>query len=212
MERRMYFPASVAGIVLAGGGSRRMGAEKCAVDLGGRTLVQRVVDAVGAVADEVVAVTGRGRPPPLLRCPQPLYHAVDGVTDGGPLVGVLAGLDATSAPVALAVACDLPFVRPELLRLLAKRAEAGARFVVPVHEGQPQLLCSAWRGDATAALRARVEAGERTVSAMLDVLDAELVPPEAWREADPDGRSFVNVNTPDDLARARASLDDAGGE
>ena len=208
---RYRFPNAVAGIVLAGGGSRRMGADKCAADLGGSTLVQRVADALDAVADEVVTVTAPGRPPPLVRSPGSLYHAVDSIADGGPLVGILAGLEATSAPVALVVACDLPFVRPELLRLLAARAEAGARFVVPVHEGQPQLLCSAWRGDAAAALRARVEAGERAVHAMLDALDAELLPPDAWREADPDGRSFVNVNTPDDLARARADLDAAGG-
>lgn len=208
---RFRIPNSVAGIVLAGGGSRRMGADKCMLDLGGRTLIQRAVDALDGVADEVVAVTGLGRPPPLVRSPGSLYHAVDSIEDGGPLVGILAGLEATSAPVAVAVACDLPFVRPELLRLLLGRVSEGARFVVPVHEGQPQLLCSAWRGDAAALLRARVEAGDRAVHAMLDALEAELVPHEVWREADPEGRSFVNVNTPEDLAEARASLGPSGG-
>ena len=207
----MRIPNSVAGIVLAGGGSRRMGADKCALDLGGRTLVQWVVDALDTVADEVVAVTAPGRAPPLVQSSRSLHHAVDAIADGGPLVAILAGLEATSAPVAVAVACDLPFVRPELLRLLADRARAGARFVVPVHEGRPQLLCSAWRGDTLPVLRARVEAGERAVHAMLDVLDAELVPPEAWREADPDGSSFTNLNTPETLDRARAALDAAGG-
>lgn len=203
---RFRIPNSVAGIVLAGGGSQRMGVDKCMLDLGGRTLLQRAIDSLEVVADEVVAVTRPGRPPPPLHSPGSLYHAVDSVTDGGPLVGILAGLEATSAPVAVAVACDLPFVRPELLRLLLDRVDAGARFVVPVYEGQPQLLCSAWRGDAAPLLRARVEAGDRAVHAMLDALDAELVPPEVWREVDPEGRSFVNVNTPEDLAEARASL------
>lgn len=203
---RFRIPNSVAGIVLAGGGSRRMGADKCMLDLGGRTLLQRAVDALDAVADEVVTVTGPGRPPPLVRSPGSLYHAVDSIADGGPLVGILAGLEATSAPVAVAVACDLPFVQPDLLRLLLDRVSEGARFVVPVHEGQPQLLCSAWRGDAAPLLRAHVEAGDRAVHAMLDALDAELVPPEVWRDADPEGWSFVNVNTPEDLAEARASL------
>ena len=208
---RFRIPNSVAGIVLAGGGSQRMGVDKCMLDLGGRTLLQRAVDALDGVADEVVAVTGPGRPPPLVRSPGSLYHAVDSIADAGPLVGILAGLEATSAPVAVAVACDLPFVRPELLRLLLDRVHEGARFVVPVHEGQPQLLCSAWRGDAAPMLRARVEAGDRAVHAMLDALDADLVPYEVWREADPDGRSFVNVNTPEDLAEARASLAALGG-
>ena len=203
---RFRIPNSVAGIVLAGGGSQRMGVDKCMLDLGGRTLLQRAVDALEVVADEVVTVTGGGRPPPPVRSPGSLYHAVDSIADGGPLVGILAGLEATSAPVAVAVACDLPFVRPELLRLLLDRVAEGARFVVPMYEGQPQLLCSAWQGDAAPLLRARVEAGDRAVHAMVDALDAELVPPEVWREVDPEGRSFVNVNTPEDLAEARASL------
>ena len=203
----MRIPNSVAGIVLAGGGSRRMGADKCAIELGGRTLVQRAVDALDAVADEVVTVTAPGRPPPLVHSSRSLYHAVDSIADGGPLVAILAGLDATSAPVAVAVACDLPFVRPELLQLLVDRVRAGSRFVVPVHEGRPQLLCSAWRGDTATVLRARIEAGDRAVHAMLEALDAELVPPDVWREADPDGQSFVNLNTPGELERARATLE-----
>ena len=60
-------------------------------------------------------------------------------------------------------------------------------------------------------VRERVEAGDRAVHAMLDLLDAELVPPEVWREADPEGRSFVNLNTPDELMRAQASLGTSDG-
>ena len=202
---------SLAGIVLVGGGSERMGNDKCSIELGGRTLVQRVVDALDAVADEIVVVSAQGRDPPPVQAARPPRHTVDTVRDGGPLVAILAGIEATSAPVSVVVACDLPFVRPELLRLLAERARAGALFVVPVHEEQPQLLCSAWRREALPVLRARIEAGDRAVHAMLDTLDAELAPPEVWREADPDGRSFVNLNTPEDLARARAALDASGG-
>jgi len=207
---RFRIPNSVAGIVLAGGGSRRMGADKCSLELDGRALVQRAVDALNTVADEVVTVTAPGRPPPLVQSPGSLYHAVDSIAEGGPLVAILAGLEATSAPVAVTVACDLPFVRPDLLELLVERARAGASFVVPVHEGRPQLLCSAWRGEASPLVRARVEAGDRAVHTMLNVLDAELVPPDVWRVADPEGRSFVNLNTPEEVARARLSLDDPG--
>ena len=93
------------------------------------------------------------------------------------------------------------------MRLLAERALAGARLVVPVHEGEPQLLCAAWSREALPAVRAAIEAGERAVAAMLDRLDAELLAPAQWRAADSEGRSFVNVNTPEDLARARAAIE-----
>ena len=210
-SERVEEPPRIAGIVLAGGGSRRMGVAKCALEIGGRTLLQRAVDALGSVADavagEVVVVRARGQAAPEVRSERPLRHATDAIADGGPLVGVAAGLEAASAPVAVVVGCDAPLLQPPLLRLLAERARAGARLVVPVHEGEPQLLCAAWRREALEAVRGAVEAGERAVVAMLDRLEAELLTPAQWREADPEGRSFVNVNTPEDLARARAALE-----
>jgi molybdopterin-guanine dinucleotide biosynthesis protein A len=188
-----------------------MGADKCALVLGGRSLLQRAVDALEGVAGEIVVVGAPGRAPPPVTSQRQMLHASDAIADAGPLVGVLAGLEATSAEVALVVGCDLPLVQPALLRLLAERALAGARFVVPVHEGEPQLLCSAWRRDALPVLRAHVAAGDRAVASMVEALDAELLPPEAWRAADAAGRSFVNVNTPEDLERARAALEGASG-
>ena len=201
----------LAGIVLAGGRSRRMGADKCALRLGGRTLIQRVADALGEVADEIAVAGAAGREPPPLRTARPLLRVADAAEGGGPLAGVLAGLEATSAPVAVVVACDLPFVRPALLRLLAERARAGAPFVAPLHEGRPQPLCSAWRRDALPALRERAASGKRAAS-MLGAPGAVLLPPEAWRAADPAAASFANVNTPADLARARAALARRGDE
>ena len=210
-SERVEEPRRIAGIVLAGGGSRRMGVAKCTLELGGRTLLQRAIDALGsvadAVADEVVVVRAQGRPALEARSQRPLRHATDAIADGGPLVGVAAGLGAASAPVAVVVGCDAPFLQPPLLRLLAERARGGARLVVPVHEGEPQLLCAAWRREALPAVRGAIEAGQRAVVAMLGELDAELLAPAQWREADPEGRSFVNVNTPEDLARARATLE-----
>ena len=202
----------LAGIVLAGGRSARMGEDKCALGLGGRTLLQRAADALGEVAGELVVAAAAGREPPPPRTALPLRRATDAIAGGGPLAGVLAGLEACSAPVAVVLACDLPFARPALLRLLAERARAGAPFVAPLHDGRPQPLCSAWRRDALPALRERLAAGERAAASMLGVPGAVLLPPDEWRAADPDAASFANVNTPADLARARALLARREGE
>ena len=204
-SERVAAESPVAGIVLTGGRSRRMGRDKCAIVLDGRTLLQRVVDALDGAVDELLVVGSPGRPPLEVRSTRPLRALADPEPHGGPLVGIATGLAATTAPVTLIVACDLPYLAPPLLRLLAARAGAGAQLVVPLRGGEPQLLCAAWRREALDTVRDHLEAGDRAVAAVLDDLQAELLPPEAYAAADPDGRSFVNLNTPEQLAAERCA-------
>lgn len=195
----------VAGIVLAGGRSSRMGVDKASLMLEGRTLLQRTIDVLDEVADEVIVVAATGQELPQLESAHPLRVVEDAIEGQGPLVGIAAGLEAMTAPVAVVVACDMPYLRPALLRLLAERAAGGARLAVPMHDGWPQPLCSAWQAGALAVVRAHVEAGDRTVMSVAGDLDAERMPPEAYVEADADGRSFINLNPPDEFKAALAA-------
>ena len=194
----------LSGIVLSGGRSSRMGSDKCALEIEGRSLLQRVVDALGEVVDEIVVVGAPGGPRPEVRSRVARRCKTDPFEGAGPLVAIAAGLETARAPVAVVVACDLPYLEPSLLRLLADRAQAGAQLVVPLYDGRPQLLCGAWRRDALPIVRERIDAGERAVAAAAEALHAELLPEEAYAHLDPGGRSFVNVNTPEQLAAARA--------
>ena len=135
-----------------------MGSDKCALEVGGRTLIQRVVDALDEVACEIVVVHAPGQPPPEVRSRLPIRHVADPIEDAGPLVAIAEGLEAASAPVAIAVGCDAPQLQPALLRLLGEWADAGTRLVAPLHKGVPQWLCAAWRRDALPTLRERIEA------------------------------------------------------
>ena len=179
-----------------------MGSDKASLVLGGRTLLQRIVDVAELVAGEIVVVRAPAQQLPQLVSRRPLTITADPVEGEGPLAGIAAGLRATAAPVALVLACDMPFVRASLLRLLAERAEAGRRFVVPVHDGRPQPLCSALRREALAVVEAHIDAGDREVMAIARDLDAERLPPEQWLAADPESRSFENVNTPEQFEAA----------
>ncbi len=199
-------PTRPSGIILAGGRSRRLGSDKCALEVGGRTLIQRVADALDEVCGEIIVVHAPGRPPPELRSRLPLRHVADPIEDAGPLVAIAAGLEAASAPVAIAVGCDAPQLEPTLLRLLAAWARAGKPLAAPLHEGVPQWLCAAWRRDALPVLRERIKAGDRAVHAAAEALEAALLPPEAYAHLDPAGHSFLNVNTPEQLAAAREAL------
>ena len=196
----------VVAIVLAGGRSRRMGRDKAGVVLGGRTLLQRAVDATAGVATRVVIVGAPGRALPEVACARPLVFVTDPVEGEGPLAGIVTGLEAAGAPVAVVTCCDQPFIRPAFLWLLAECARTHVA-VLPVFEGRPEPLCTAVRREALPQLRAALDHGNRAAMVLADLPGALLLPREEWEAADPDGWSFTGVNTPEELARAETLLE-----
>lgn len=192
------------GIVLAGGRASRMGGDKAALDLGGRTLLQHAVDALAIVVDEIVIVGAPDRALPEVRTRVPLRRVDDAIVGVGPLAGIAAGLAAAQAPMALVVGCDMPFVSPALLRVLATRLADHATVVLPVHAGVPQPLCSAWRTNLAGEVAARLARGERAPIAVARALGAVWLEPEAYADADAEGRSFTSLDTPEAYAAALA--------
>lgn len=182
----------VAGAVLAGGRSRRMGRDKALVALpDGRPLARVAADALrGAGAAPVVAVGG----PPELR-----GHGLDVVADlhpgAGPLGGVLTALAALDAAIVVVLTCDLPAITAHevqaLLDALGRAPTAAA--AVAVLDGQRQYLSAAYRRGAARPLSAAFAAGERSVrraATGLDVVEVHGLDPAHLADAD----------TPDELA------------
>ena len=112
-------PLPVTGLVLAGGASRRMGRNKAFLELQGRCLIDVVIERVGAVCAEVLVVTGDASLYASLGVPV-VEDTFRGV---GVLGGLHAGLEAATHELALAVACDMPFLQPDLLRAFVGWAE-----------------------------------------------------------------------------------------
>lgn len=215
-------PASA--VVLAGGASRRLGRDKARVEIGGRALLARVLDAAAPSADELLVVTADREAHARALRDAGWRIADDGrlrlLSDRrpgrGPLAGLEAGLAGARHDLCLALACDLPFLPPEvparLLEALASwRGEAGGsgppRAVVPVAEGRRQSLCVAVERRAGAAAVACLDADEPSVAAWLDRLEVREITlrelaagheePEAAR------RWMMDVDTPDALEEAR---------
>lgn len=201
---------TVAAIVLAGGRSSRMGRDKAALVLDGRPLLLRTLDAVSAVAAEIVIVRAPGQSLPALDGAPAARVVDDPVAGEGPLRGIATGLGAITAPVAVVVGVDMPFLRPALLRLIAGRVSTERRWVLPIASRRPQPLCSAFARDALPVVLAHLAAGDRAPMAVAADLGFYRMPPEEWGAADPDGWSFVDVDTPEDFAEAERLLRDGG--
>jgi len=194
---------SVSGIVLAGGRSSRFGADKLAADFDGSTLLERAVAAVGAVASEVIVVVAPGDERSLPVANVPVRRAVDPEPFGGPLVGVLAGLEAAREPVAIIVGGDMPTLAPDVLRLLIRSliASDGSRdAAVLVQRGEIRPLpCVVRNGTATQAARRLLGDGERRLVALIRSISALAVAEANWRPLDPTAATLLDVDFPGDL-------------
>jgi molybdopterin-guanine dinucleotide biosynthesis protein A len=191
-----------AALVLAGGRSTRLGRDKASEPLLGVPMLQRVIDRLAGLVDEYVIVTrDEEQALPSLVAPAPVAVVADVFRDAGPLGGIYAGLKAARAPHCLALACDMPLVQRALVAELLRLA-AGYDVVMPVSDGLPQPLCAVYTTACLEPIRSQLEAGKYKITNFLGYVRPRYVQPEEWREFDPEGLSFLNVNREEDLQRA----------
>ncbi len=192
----------VTGIVLCGGRSTRMGRDKASLPFGDETLLERAIRVAREVADEVIVVTRtvEGGGNPFSRLPVRLMH--DAVADLGPLAGIAAGLSASTTDLNIVIACDMPLIRPAVLRRLVD-LRGDADICLAVVDGQASPLCAVYRAGVAGVAQALLASGERRVMALLDRVHTQRVDAAAFRDIDPDLESFLSCNTPEEFEKAR---------
>ena len=198
--------AMTTGVVLAGGAGSRIGGDKPSVVVAGRPLLQWVVDALAPVVSRIVLTVAPGQTLPSIETALPLVVCEDLLPARGPLTGIYTGLSCARAPEVLVVPCDAPLIRPALLEHLL--THTGATAVVPEADGRLQTAFGVWSQRSTSVLVGALNGEHLSVRAVLDQVDARIVGEDELRAADPDLRSFCNVNTPDDVACVEELLRD----
>lgn len=175
------------------------GQPKALLELGGRRLIERVLDAVTPVVDDVLIVTNT---PDLYRY-LGLAMIADAWPEHGSLGGIFTGLAAAAGEAAFTVACDMPFLHPEVARLVVARAGEGD-VVIPRVGEQLETLHALYAKTCLPAMQARLRAGRlKIVGFFEDVRVVEVDEAAVARHRAP-AIVFMNVNTPEELARARA--------
>ena len=196
----------ITGVIQAGGRSTRMGGEpKALLELAGKRIVERVVDALSAVLDDLLVVTNTPERYEFLHLPM----VADRYPDGGSLGGIFTGLEAAGGDAAFTVACDMPFLSPDVVRLVLARA-GDADVVIPCVNGQYETMHALYAKACLAPMEARLRAGQlRIVGFFPDVRVLEIDAAAVARHRAPEV-AFMNVNTPDELAQARALAAEIG--
>lgn len=195
---------AVSAIVLAGGRSTRFGRDKLAEPVGGVPLFQYALDAVSTVATEIVIAGGAA--PGSTTAAVPIATVPDPQPDGGPLVGVLAGLEAAHEPTTLVVGGDMPRLAGAVLALLIRTLEAAEPDEVDgcvlAYRGRIQPLPIVVRtGAATVAAQRGLGRGSRSLYAWLDGLRIEAIPEPEWRSLDPAADTLLDIDQASDLER-----------
>ncbi|HWN32802.1 MAG TPA: NTP transferase domain-containing protein [Pseudonocardia sp.] len=201
---------TAAGVVLAGGRSSRMGTPKSGLEWHGSTLLYRTAALVARTVDGPVVVVGApGQKLPEL--PAGVAVVDDPVEGLGPMQGIAAGLAAVADRAATAFVCstDLPFLHTAFVRRVLRALTAPeVDMVLPVARGFRQPLAAGYRTALAGLITKLVAEGDLRPGMLLkhcQVLqldDAELLADSALARYDPDLESVVNINTPDDYARA----------
>lgn len=192
--------------ILAGGRARRLGGQdKRALLVGPATILERQFAALDGLVDRVFVVGGDRAAAGSV--------GSDVVPDLLPNAGALGGLYTALCEAAgshvLVVACDLPFVTTPLLARLISLADDECDAVVPRSADGPQPLCAVYARRLAEDVRRRIESGRLKVQDLFGTIRVRELGPDEVAAFDPDGRLFLNVNTPDDLARAGRLSSDA---
>jgi molybdopterin-guanine dinucleotide biosynthesis protein A len=192
----------IAGFILAGGASSRMGRDKALLELDGVPLVVRTARLVTSVAGSATVIGDSAAYRSL-----GLRTIADDWPGAGPLGGIATALRSSRALWSLVVACDLPYLTGPWLeyavaRCLASHAEA----VIPKNASGTQPLCAVYHRRAEGSIRNALALGNRKVRDALDNLRVEIIEPGEWKAFDSEGYLFKNMNSPADYEEARARL------
>ena len=175
-----------------------MGRDKAVVEFCGSRMIDHVTTCLEVLADPIVVVTRRGSE--VRDVAGLVVH--DERPYAGPLPALIAGLRSTSRERNVVVACDMPFLNATFLQTLASMLDESLDAVVPITGDGRQPLHAAYGDCAIEPLLSAIASGEHSLKGALERLRVRWVPEAEWRLFDPDGRSFLNVNTPEELRAA----------
>jgi molybdenum cofactor guanylyltransferase len=186
----------VAGLILCGGRSLRMGRDKATLSLGGSTFIEVLAARMRASCEPLLVV---GQSSQRERAPAGICFVADELDDAGPLAGIAAGLSAAAndAEFAQVAACDTPLHVPAVTQLLLNRIGTAAA-AIPWDGTHVHGLNGLYRTAIAGQLRQFLQEGRRRVRELPDLLEVQLIPLDEIAAVDPGLVSFRGANTPEE--------------
>lgn len=188
----------ITGVILAGGKSSRFGRNKALEEINGTPLIERVIGVMGSVFRNLSIITNSPEEYAYLQLPT---HE-DLIKGLGPLGGIYTGLETIKDETGLFVACDMPFLNQDLLRHMVHVKE-DFDAVVPRIDWKIESLHAIYTKNCLPAIKELIDSGELQPIKFFPRVRVRYLDKEEIRPFDPQLRSFINVNRPNELLDAK---------
>lgn len=191
--------------VMAGGKSSRMGMDKSFVDLLGTPVIEYLIRRVRDLGQaETILITNR--PSDYAHLNLPMHSDV--LPEKGSLGGIYTAIYFSQNPYILVIACDMPFVNPALLKHMIGLCERDTfDVIVPRVEGYPEGLHAIYGKACLEPIRQRLDADRLKVVGFYEAVRVRYLDEPEYQAFDTEGLAFFNVNTPEELEKARIVLE-----
>lgn len=188
-------------LILAGGFSKRIAGKKALLKISGKPMIQHVAERASSLSEELVISYKTGGKE-LKKVLPGAQLVLDKWDEKGALTGIRSASPTIKSEYVALLACDCPFIKPEVIKILFKAAIGHDGAILSWPNGRIEPLQAVYR---TKSLRRATEqawkSGKMSVRAVLQGLDVVYLNPEELKEVDPELLSFININSPDDISR-----------
>ncbi|MBI4371143.1 MAG: molybdenum cofactor guanylyltransferase [Elusimicrobia bacterium] len=191
----------VTGVVLAGGESRRFGSNKALASWKGKTMVEGVVEILSGMFPSNLVVVKNPESFPFWNKTN-VRVVKDMTTESHSLGGIWSGLSHAATEHVFVCACDMPFLRPKLVKNLWD-AGRGYDAVIPVWREKPQPLCGIYSKKCRGVIECLIKDQRLKIQELFDIVRTRFYLEAEVKSADPAGLSFVDLDTRQEYERAR---------
>jgi molybdopterin-guanine dinucleotide biosynthesis protein A len=193
-------------VVLAGGQSRRMQTDKAFLEVGGKRLIERVLDVLAPLFSEILINSNT----PELYQEWGFPVIADVVKKKGALGGIYTGLIHAATEGVFCVACDMPFLQAHFIKYMLARSD-GCDALIPKAPDGFHPLHAIYLKSCIPAIESLLQQNRLKISNLFPMVKTHYVEEEAIRRYDPHFKSFCNINTWKDLEMARGKFQENSG-
>jgi molybdopterin-guanine dinucleotide biosynthesis protein A len=190
----------VTSIVLAGGKNLRLGRNKALETIGGKSLIECVIERLRPLSNQILIVTSPNQLDFPAACKAEIL--LDLYPEKGPLGGIYTGLLASRTSHSIVVACDMPFLNTELLRYIIELADDFDVVVPRLEEGTLEPLHAVYSRSCLGNIKTQLERNQLGVDILFNTVRVRYVERTEYQKLDPQLLSFFNINYQSDLDRA----------
>ncbi|MBU0993699.1 MAG: molybdenum cofactor guanylyltransferase [Proteobacteria bacterium] len=194
-----------SGVILAGGQNKRLpGINKALIQINHKHVIDYLFETFQAIFREIIIVTNE----PQLFMDWDAIIATDLFPMRSSLTGIHSGLYYSTSPYAFFSACDMPFLKKELIQTIVDSIQSNISIVIPKTANGIEPLCAVYSKACLPSVEDNLKKGVPKIMNFFNRVKVHHISEENVRKIDPNLDSFFNINTPYDLAKAEKHVID----